>query len=346
MKHKFLFLLGGILFTMWFTSCETTEIPQKSTKGIELKNGLLVFADEQIFEQTRATFESSDHKPGEFLNDVYPEFVSTEKAYEALVDIDFEPIVAQRSLDGFQQLVHITEVNGEKEAICQISDPFLMAIANAYGMYQIGSTVHKLFYDYELQATNVAVQQLDELAYLEEGEVPVYCTKFDFNREKQLTSSAPTRSYCPQYYNSISEYNQNPDLRIRSELRRICNNTPGLVTTTFRLEVRHQRKRTGIWFQRRANEISVTLTANSRSNKEAPGDWFGDVPWENASGTFVRTVQNQRDLFYNVLETAPTNVCIPAQTGGDFYLVDLDFIIEVEDKNGDTGQDSFFIDCF
>lgn len=322
---------------LFLASCQSIFPDEEETRialtsqpdGVVLENGMLKFPSNEVYGDAIHFFSKNQVSGGKWDQWIskFGGFVSYSDAYSQITEEEWVQMEERQSLDGFEHLLLFRdEGNREIEVDAVIKNPFLAAIANESGMYQIGESVYKVLYTQKLMVKSPNKAQFEAFVGITEGDdLPDWVEVYKIERV-ELTSVGTRAGNT----NCKNEYANSPKRRINSTIYWESESYGmGIIfwNTYFYSEVKNQRKSVGIWWARQADKLETTGTRET-DNELWNEAWNPDLPDISFSG------EKLNDNKFSLLIGWFTTQAGPGAT----FPVDFTADNFVEDKNnGPTG---------
>ena len=227
---------------------------------IDVMNGVLVFSDQQEFDNT---LKELTNKDSEVLNKWEAQllgFRSMRNAYNSITEQDMVKVGESKSLRGFDNCMTIIESNGEKEAVRIISSDAMATLFNKDGVVVIGKDAYK--YKFEkivkvLEANTLDIATLASFDYkgLQSKVTELALVRVIRGQGISVKNGRPegvTNDQC------INQYVSNRRLVGESNVTRTIG---GSTFNSITCQAKHQRRFAGIWWAESISRIKLSLTS-------------------------------------------------------------------------------------
>lgn len=242
------------------TSCQPEfdgipEAPISNSESISywVEEGMLVFSSREVYEETLTSLSQlSDAELDVWEKSLADDFRSMRTAFSQVNPEELIPQIPEKSRKNYQEFFFTIQSDryGELELIRPVDSDALASVLNDKGLVKIEDRYYFLTFDF--------VYEFKKLPDLSEGIVPVVelfendlnVRKYPISREIQAFDG----SNFARVGTCSDEYRRR--WRVRGELW--VTNTPPLYSGAG-ARAKHQRRRFGIWWARKADRISLDV---------------------------------------------------------------------------------------
>ncbi len=240
-----------------------TPIPQNlSSEKVKVVNGVLVFANQQEFDNTVTALRNKDSKVLDEWETQFTEFTSIRKAYNSITEADMIKIGETQSLEGYENFMVLIDSGEDKEAMRIISSNAIATLFNQNGLVIINQNAYKYKFDKVLKMSKPSANDLLELAkpYPNSPKISL----IDLERKINGVSIKGIKNgrvmgilndHC------LTEY------WVGNSKRRIVGesnsnkNWEGTIFNSINCKAKHQRRLAGIWWAQDVTKISLSITS-------------------------------------------------------------------------------------
>ncbi|KAA1243212.1 hypothetical protein [Aquimarina sp. RZ0] len=276
----------------FFVSCNKEEIPENTQTSliegkIELVDGVLKFDSEATFENTLRQLINKQNSLDEWEKQ-FSGFTSMRAAFDKLSDKDLENIAVNESNEGFEDLLIITESDGELEIRMNIDDLVLATIANQHGLVLIDDYAYKIRYNtlYKIKESS-----LDKIVNIDNA------------KAQKLINTNEIESFpvSHQYYDSELGNTEDEDF---AKADRTCNKrywkkkrkrlkgeqwttNIGPLYSGAGARTKHQKRSARIWFRNKTKQLRLKLNGSYTQYFEGipiTQNVAEDSGWQNDDG--------------------------------------------------------------
>jgi len=255
-----------------------TPIPQNlSSEKVKVVNGVLVFANQQEFDNTVTALRNKDSKILDEWETQFTGFTSMRKAYDSITEADMNKIGESQSLKGYDNYITIITTNGEKEATRIIGSDAIAALFNKDGIAIIGEDAYKYKFEKIIKVLKATSADINALAMFNPEGLKVNVKEMALVRmiNGQTLSVKNGRPEGIQNDHCIDQYD-NRRLVGESNVTRTIG---GATFNSITCAAKHQRRFAGVWWAESISRIRLRLTSYLQYSSN--GNYVLISPWEN-----------------------------------------------------------------
>lgn len=255
------------------TDSSATPIPQTlSSEKVKVVNGVLVFANQQEFDNTVKALRNKDSKILDEWETQFTEFTSMRKAYNSITEADMIKIGESQSLQGYDNYITIITTNGEKEATRTIGSDAIATLFNKDGIAIIGEDAYKYKFEKIIKVLKATPAEINALASFNPQGLKSKVKEIALIRKVngQTLSVKNGRPEGIQDDHCLDQYANNRRLVGESNVT-WTNNWQTFASVTC--VAKHQKRVLGTWWAESIPKIRLTLVSyltNANSGYYAP----------------------------------------------------------------------------
>lgn len=250
-----------------------TPIPQNiNNEKVKVVNGILVFANQQEFDNTITALRNKDNKVLDEWETQFNEFMSMRKAYNSITETDMIKIGETQSLQGFDNYITFITTNGEKEATRIIGSDAIATLFNKDGIAIIGDDAYKYKFEKIIKVLKATSADIIALASFNPQGLKASVKEIALVR-KINGKTLSVKNGRPDGVQNDHCLDQYGNRRLVGESN-VTSNLSGSIFNSITCAAKHQRRFAGIWWAESISRIRLRLTSYLTANS------FGYYPSE------------------------------------------------------------------
>jgi hypothetical protein len=248
-----------------FVACnreEPTAPNQQRADAIEVKDGRLHFASEELFRATIKQLGQQQNALAEWEKQ-FSGFTSMRTAFSQLTDEDYYKI-ASGNLAPYQDIVTVIGEGEEKEAMRVISDGILATLVSKDGFLYVGNKAYKFSWDQMHIVEDFTAEKLKGINFEAGQGTGEFKTMPIVHRLKRIQNQPLPSGKTAASIWCIKEYDFNGKKRMAGD---IDYTDAGDFYSSANVMTKHQQRILGVWYAQNTGWVLASGSATSAANK-------------------------------------------------------------------------------